>query len=258
MKVTVLGCGSSSGVPIIGCDCSVCKSANPKNNRTRVSILVESQKTKVLIDTPPDMRTQALRNNIRTVDAVIYTHAHADHIGGIDDTRSFNYYNNAPLDIYSTPATLEDLRKRFPYMFLPPAADGRAMWYKPCLNPIAIEPPQPFTIGDIEFQPFWLNHGKSKTLGLRFGNIAYTTDTNGLPEKALAILQSIDAWIVDCLRYTPAPTHAHLEMTLEWIKRVKPKHSYLTHMSHEFDYDALLKELPENVFPAYDGLVING
>lgn len=256
MKVTVLGCGASSGVPVIGCDCTICTSANPKNRRTRVSILLESEHTKILVDTPPDMREQVLRNRIKTVSAVIYTHAHADHIGGIDDTRSFNYYNNAPLDIYSNRETLDEIQQRYPYMFQQPT-ENRALWYKPSLNPILFEPPQVYMIGDIEIRPFWQMHGQSRTLGLRIGNFAYTTDTNGFPEDTLSMLKGIDVWLVDCLRYKPASTHAHLNMSLGWIEQMKPKQAYLTHMNHELDYDVLAKELPKHVMPAYDGLVIN-
>lgn len=255
MKVTVLGCGSSSGVPIIGCECAVCTSSNLKNKRTRVSILVESESTIILVDTSPDLRQQCLRHNIKKINAVIYTHAHADHINGIDDTRSFNYYNNAPLNVYSDAASLKLLQERFAYCFLPPKPTAGG-WFRPCLNPVTIEPPQVFSIGDIEVRTFWQMHGQSKTIGLRFNNIAYSTDTNGLPEESLVILKGIDTWIVDCLRYNPAPTHAHLQMSLDWIKQVKPKAAYLTHMNHEFEYDALLKELPSNVYPAYDGLTI--
>jgi phosphoribosyl 1,2-cyclic phosphate phosphodiesterase len=256
MKITILGCGASSGVPIIGCDCTVCTSANPKNKRTRVSILVESEGTSILVDTSPDLRVQALRNNIRKIDAIIVTHAHADHINGIDDVRPFNYLNNAPLNLYCESETLQEIKERFPYCFLPPKPAGTG-WYRPCLIPVTIEPPKSFTIGGIEVQPFWQNHGQSRTVGLRFGNMAYSTDTNGLPEESLEILKGIDTWIVDCLRYHPAPTHAHLEMTLEWIKQVKPKAAYLTHMNHELDYDRLMKELPQGVYPAHDGLVIS-
>jgi len=255
MKVTILGCGASSGVPIVGCDCAVCKSENPKNKRTRVSIFVESQGTGILVDTSPDMRVQALRSNVRKVDGIIITHAHADHINGLDDVRPFNYLNDAPLNLYGESETLKEMQERFGYCFLPPKPAGTG-WYRPCMNPVTIEPPTPFTIGNIEVKPFWQNHGQSKTVGLRFGNIAYSTDTNGLPEESLEMLKGIDVWIVDCLRYTPAPTHAHLAMALDWIKQVKPKQAYLTHMNHELDYDTLKKELPENVFPAYDGLVI--
>ncbi len=256
MKVTILGCGSSGGVPLIGCDCAVCKSTNPKNKRSRVSILVESKTTSILVDTSPDMREQALRNNIKKINAIIFTHSHADHINGIDDTRSFNYTNNAPLDVYSDKATLEDIKERFAYCFLPPKPGGSIGWYRPCLNPIAIEPPTSFTIGDIEVKPFWQQHGGSKTLGLRFGNFAYSTDTNGLDTEALKALEGVDTWMVDCLRYLPAPTHAHLELSLSWIEQIKPKKAYLTHMNHEFDYENFARELPKNVFPAHDGLVL--
>ncbi len=256
MKITVLGCGASGGVPTMGCDCAVCKSSNPKNNRTRVSIYVESGNTGILVDTSPDLRMQALRNNVRKVDAIIYTHAHADHINGIDDTRSFNYFNNAPLDIYGEQETLRELQERFAYTFLPPKP-LQTGWYRPCLVPKVIAPSTAFTIGDIEVRPFRQMHGAGMSTGLRFGDFAYSTDTNGLSEEALQILKGIDTWVVDCLRYTPAPTHAHLDMTLEWIRQIKPKRAYLTHMNHDLDYDKLIEELPESVFPAYDGLVIN-
>ncbi|HEU5046352.1 MAG TPA: MBL fold metallo-hydrolase [Rickettsiales bacterium] len=255
MKITVLGCGASSGVPAIGCDCPVCTSENPKNKRTRVSILVESGDTRILVDTPPDMRMQCLREGIKTVDAIIYTHAHADHISGIDDTRSFNYQNNAPVPIYSEHITLKQLQDKFAYCFLPPKPTTLG-WFRPCLVPTIVEPPQPFTIGSVEVKPFWQQHGPNRSLGLRFGNMAYSTDVNELPEESLQILEGVDYWIVDCLRYEAAPTHAHLALTLGWIERIKPKAAYLTHMSHGLDYDTLLKELPENVFPAFDGLVI--
>ncbi len=257
MKVTILGCGASSGVPLIGCECAVCRSSNPKNKRTRVSILIEHKNTTILVDTSPDMREQCLRHSIKKVNAIIYTHAHADHIHGIDDTRGFNYQNNAPLDVYGDVTTLKQIQERFSYCFLPPKP-AQTGWYRPCLTPIPIEPPAAFTIGDIEILPFWQTHGQSKTIGLRFGNFAYSTDANGFPEASWEILKGIDIWIVDCLRYDPAPTHSHLSMTLEWITRAKPKSAYLTHMNHELDYDVLVRTLPENVFPAYDGLEIIG
>lgn len=255
MKITILGCGSSSGVPTIGCECQTCKSTNPRNRRTRVSVLVESANTRILVDTPPDMREQLLRHNIKTVDAIIYTHAHADHINGIDDTRSINYYNDAPLGIYSDIATIKQIQDRFSYCFLPPKP-AETGWYRPCLKPVVVEPPESFTIGDIEIKAFWQTHGQGKSIGLKFGNMAYSTDTNGLSEEILKELNGIGTWIVDCLRYEPAPTHAHLAMTLSWIEQVKPKSAYLTHLNHGFEYEKLLSELPENVFPAYDGLVI--
>lgn len=259
IKVTVLGCGASAGVPCMGCDCAVCTSANPKNRRTRVSILVESATTRILVDTPPDMREQCLQHNIREIDAIMYTHAHADHLHGIDDVRAFNHAKDAPLDVYSDRETLEQIKSRFGYTFLPPKP-AQTGWYRPCLNPITIAPPDVCSIGDITIQTFWQIHGQSQTIGLIFnaggGKIAYSTDTNGLPAESLGMLAGVDIWIVDSMRYEPAPTHAHLALTLDWIKQVKPGLAYLTHMNHDFDYDTLAAELPDNVFPAYDGMTV--
>lgn len=253
LRVAVLGCGASGGVPVLGCDCAVCASSNPKNKRSRVSILLQSATTSILVDTSPDMREQALRERIKKIDAIIYTHDHADHLHGIDDVRSFNYALNAPLPVYSDVQTLDSITKRFNYVFLQskPAA---LQWYRPALTPVPVTPFEEFTVGDINILPFEQQHGQGTSLGLRIGNFAYSTDTNGLSDRAKVALQGLDAWIVDCLRPKVAPTHAHLEMTLAWINELKPKMAYLTHMNHEFDYDFLKSELPANVEPAYDGL----
>ncbi len=257
MKITILGCGASSGVPLIGCDCPVCTSADPKNRRTRVSVAITRGDTTVLVDTSPDMREQCLRHNISRVNGIVYTHAHADHLHGIDDTRSFNHVRNSPIDAFGEEATLKQIAERFGYVFLPPKPPnmpGDWGWYRPCLTPNIIRPYESFRAGGIEVLPFEQKHGGGKTLGLRFGKFAYSTDANGLPEEAFEALKGIDTWVVDCLRYELAPSHAHLEMTLEWISRVKPRRAYLTHLSHGFDYETLAKELPDGVFPAYDGL----
>jgi phosphoribosyl 1,2-cyclic phosphate phosphodiesterase len=254
LKITVMGCGASSGVPLIGCKCAVCNSPNPKNKRTRVSILVQSPNTTILVDTSPDMRAQCLATDISKVDAIIYTHAHADHVHGIDDVRSFNFNNDAVINAYGDAHAMAEITERFAYVFRTKSPEWG--WFRPSLNPIIIKLYEPFKVGDIEVKTFEQQHGKGKTLGLRFDNFAYSTDTNGLPDEAFDILQGIDTWLVDCLRYDVAPTHAHLEMTLDWINRLKPKRAYLTHMSHEFDYDKLAGELPHGVFPAYDGLVV--
>jgi phosphoribosyl 1,2-cyclic phosphate phosphodiesterase len=205
------------------------------------------------VDTSPDLREQCLREGIKKIDAIIYTHAHADHLHGIDDTRSFNFTKDAPIDTYSDEKTLEEINKRFGYAFMPAKPAGLA-WYRPALTPHVVVPYQSVKIGDIEVLPIEQQHGQSTTLGLRFGKFAYSTDTNGLSEQAIKALTGIDTWIVDCLRYKIAPTHAHLEMTLGWIKQVKPRKAYLTHLNHEFDYDTLMQELPDNAEPAYDGL----
>ena len=257
MRVTVLGSGASSGVPLIGCDCSVCSSSNPKNRRTRVSILIEVGNSKLLVDTSPDLRTQAISNGIKKVDAIFFTHAHADHVHGIDDTRSFNYHLNQHINIYGDNETLAEIQQRFPYAFKP--AIPEYGWFRPCLVPNIIgEEMLPFKVtGEFEVRPFRQFHGKIQTLGLRVNDFAYSTDVNNLPEESFQALRNTKIWLVDCLRYHPAPTHAHLEMTLDWIERVKPELAILTHMGHEFDYETLLKELPASVVPAYDGMVID-
>ncbi len=255
MKITILGCGSSGGVPLIGCDCPVCKSKNKKNKRSRVSILVEHKGTTLLIDTSPDLRQQALQNNIRKIDAVLYTHAHADHVMGIDELRSYNYAANRPLDIYADHKTMKEIRQRFDYVFLPHIVEYG--WFRPCLVANEINVPQKFTIGNIEVQSFVQGHGKVMSVGYRFGKFAYSTDVNEMPEGSLSILKGVETWVVDCLSYKKAPTHAHLDLSLKWIDIVKPKKAILTHMNHEVDYNKLLKKLPRGVVPAYDGMIIN-
>lgn len=254
MKVTVLGCGASPGVPIIGCDCAVCTSKDPRNKRSRVSVLVEAAGKRIMIDTSPDMRSQCIANNIKSIDAILYTHAHADHTHGIDDVRAFNYRNNAPIDAYMDKATEKGIKDRFSYAFLEPiAAYG---WFRPCLNPIEIKttPYETFRVGELLVTPFGQIHGKTHTLGFRIGNFAYSTDVNHLPDDSLDKLRNLDVWLVDCLQVNEAPTHAHLELTLSWIAKLKPKRAILTHMSHIFDYSELFHMLPEGVEPAYDGL----
>jgi len=255
IKITMLGTGSSSGVPAIGCDCAVCTSTDPKNKRRRASILVESETTRILIDTTPDMREQMIEHHIKTIDAVIYTHAHADHLHGIDDLRAFNTQKQGAIDVYADEVTLAEIKNRFGYVFMP-SNPVDSVWYRPAITPHIITPPETFMIGDIEIQPFLQYHGKMKTLGLRFGTIAYSTDVHGFPEKSFPFLQGLDTWIVDCMRYEPSFTHAHLDMTLGWINDFKPKLAYLTHMNHDMEYHTLAGELPEHVFPAYDGLVL--
>ncbi len=254
MKITILGCGSSSGVPAIGCKCPVCRSPNPKNKRLRVSVLVENEGKRLLIDTSPDLREQFLSNDLCTVDAIIYTHAHADHLHGIDDVRSINYYNNAAIPAYMDEPTLESIRSKFPYVFQPPMPDYG--WYRPCMEPIVFTYGVPFVAAGMQVTAFGQIHGKGISAGLRIGDFAYSTDVNELPPPALDALNGVRVWVVDCLRYQPAPTHSHLERTLQWINKVKPEQAILTHMAHDFDYETLLSELPPGVAPAYDGLAI--
>lgn len=253
IKVTMLGCGSSAGVPFISCNCLVCTSKNSKNNRTRVSLFVETEGGKLLIDSSPDLRQQALRENIRHIDAVLYTHAHADHTNGLDELRSFNYLSGDIIPIYGDAETLESIQKRFAYAFLPKPDN---LWYRPCLRAHVVVDKEVgnFSLFDEEITYFQLGHGRSKSYGYRIGNFAYSTDCDAIPDAAFAQLENLDVWIVDCLRMEPSYSHAHLEMTLEWIARAKPKRAILTHMNHDFDYETLKASLPDNVEPGYDGL----
>lgn len=256
MKITILGCGASVGVPVIGCDCATCKSDNPKNTRSRVSILVQyADGFTVLVDTSPDLRSQALCNNINNIDAVIYTHAHADHAHGIDDLRPFNAMRNAEIDAYGTAETLHELKQRFGYAWQP--HDG-GYWGRTALNAIEVEAGSSIRLGNGEqVQTFAQTHGKSQTLGLRFGAAVYSTDVNAFDVAAKEKLQDMELWIVDCLRDGFAGSHANLEMALEWTKAFKPKRTVLTHMNHELEYEDLRKRLPANIEPGYDGLVIH-
>ncbi|HEY8351357.1 MAG TPA: MBL fold metallo-hydrolase [Sphingomonadales bacterium] len=248
MKVTILGCGTSGGVPRIGNVWGRCDPLNPKNRRRRVSILVESATTKILVDTSPDLREQCLDADIRHLDAVLYTHDHADHTHGIDDLRGLMHCMGKRIDVHANAATLAVLRKRFDYVF-----ESQGGYPAIC---DAHEITGPFRVGDIEVTPFEQIHGDITSLGFRFGPVAYSTDLNELPEAARNVLRGVDLWIVDALRYDPHPTHPHLDLTLEWIADVKPRRAILTHMTWDMDYEELRQRLPPGVEPAYDGLVV--
>ncbi|MGF1475196.1 MAG: MBL fold metallo-hydrolase [Geminicoccaceae bacterium] len=251
MKVTVLGCGTSSGVPMIGCDCAVCLSPDPRNRRLRCSVLVEVRGLNLLVDTGPDLRQQCLSANLRTVDAVLYTHAHADHIHGLDEMRSINFHTRKDIDAFGNAQTIRHLTERFEYVFRPRGEKERG-WWRPFLNPIAFD--GPFRVGPVPIIPFEQTHGRSMTSGFRIGGFAYSPDVDGLPAESMALLGDLDVWIVDALRETPHPSHAHLERTLSWIEELKPKRAILTHMNHEVDYETWRRDLPSGVEPAYDGL----
>jgi phosphoribosyl 1,2-cyclic phosphate phosphodiesterase len=257
MKVHVLGCGASGGVPLIGCTCDVCTSRDPRNKRSRVSIVVEDRGSRVLVDASPDLRQQFLATGLTTVDAAILTHAHADHLHGIDDLRSINWLRKGPLDIWGAPACLEHAKRRFDYAFEKPRLGEGKYWYAPSLVPHEVD--GPFSVGNINIQPFWQLHGgdREPVLGLRFGRFAYSTDVKEMPEEAFDVLAGIDVWIVDCLMEAPNFAHSDLQQTLSWIERVKPKRAILTHMNHTIDYAAWSARLPKGVEPAYDGMIID-
>jgi phosphoribosyl 1,2-cyclic phosphate phosphodiesterase len=252
MKVTILGCGGSGGVPLIGGEWGRCDPANPRNRRRRCSILVEDRGTTLLVDTSPDCREQLLDAEVRRLDAVLFTHAHADHLHGIDDLRQVNRLMRQVLPAYASPETLRTIRQRFEYVFAP--LEPGSGFYKPALEARPID--GTFRAGAIDVRPFEQDHGFSTTLGFRFGPVAYSTDVVALDEAAFAALAGIEVWIVDCLRREPHPTHSHLERTLGWIERVAPRRAIFTHMDVGFDYDELRRELPPHVEPGYDGLTI--
>jgi phosphoribosyl 1,2-cyclic phosphate phosphodiesterase len=252
MRVTILGCGGSGGVPLIGDDWGACNPENPRNRRLRVSILVEKGDTTLLVDTSPDLRQQLLSIGVSRLDGVLYTHTHADHVNGIDDLRPVNRRMNAPLGVYGSAETMADLRARFGYVF-EPIRPGHG-YYKPHLIPHEVS--GPFAVGEIEVVPFEQDHGFSTTTGYRFGPAAYSTDAVDLSEAAFAALEGVTLWIVDCLRLRPHETHAHLDKALGWIARVKPERAVLIHMNQTLDYDDLAARLPEGVVPAHDGLAL--
>lgn len=254
MKVTMLGCGGSGGVPLVGGVWGRCDPAEPRNRRRRVSVLVEEAGTAILVDTSPDFRQQMLDTDCRRLDAVLFTHAHADHVHGLDDLRSLNRVMKTAIPVYADAATLRELRTRFAYAFR--ALEPGSHYYKPTLEATEIAT-TPFRVGAIEVVPFIQDHGYTQTLGFRFGRFAYSTDVVRLDEAAFAALEGVDTWIVDCLRDEPHPTHSHLEQTLEWIRRIAPSRAILTHMSELLDYRDLVARLPPGVEPGYDGLVVH-
>jgi len=253
MRVTILGCGGASGVPGISMGWGACDPANPRNRRRRASILVEDGDTRILVDSSPDLREQLLDAAIRSVDGVIYTHDHADHLHGIDDLREINRVTRQWLPVWGGAEVLETARARFPYAF-EPLEDLGAFIYRPLLQAHPII--GPFAVGGIPVVPFDQDHGYSRTLGLRFGSVAYSTDVVDLPEESFAALAGVELWIIGCLVDYPHATHAHVAKVLAWIDRVKPRRAVLTHMGPGLDYASLCAALPPGVVPAYDGLIL--
>jgi phosphoribosyl 1,2-cyclic phosphate phosphodiesterase len=251
MKITVLGCGSSGGVPLIGSVWGECDPNNSRNRRSRTSILVEDGETTLLVDTSPDMRQQLLTCGLRKLDAVLFTHAHADHCHGIDELRSVNWLTQKPIDVYADAKTMIILTNRFGYIF---HGAGKGNFYKPSVTPHEIS--GAFMVGDIAVLPFFQDHGAIRSLGFRFGDFAYSTDVHNFDDTALMALRGVKTWILDCVREEPHPTHLNLVQALKWIETIKPERAFLTHLSHTLDYETLVQTLPLGVLPAYDGLVI--
>jgi len=248
MKMTILGCGTSGGVPKMPEHWGACDPSNPKNRRRRASVLVEEGDTTVVIDTTPDFREQMLSAGVKKLDAAFYTHDHADHVHGIDDLRGFYQNTRNKIPIYADQQTLDLIKHRFDYIFH--SQDG----YPSMCSSHAIK--APVKVNGLKMIPFEQGHGNGISLGYRFGDMAYSTDLNRLPESAFDALAGVKVWVVDALRYQPHPTHAHLDLTLSWIEKLKPERAILTHMTWDMDYDTLVKNLPAGVEPAYDGMVI--
>jgi phosphoribosyl 1,2-cyclic phosphate phosphodiesterase len=261
LRFTILGCGSSPGVPRIGGDWGACDPSNPKNRRRRCSLLAQRVSrhghfTNVIVDTSPDLREQALSAGIGTVDGVLFTHSHADHIHGIDDLRGFVMNMQRRIEVYADDTTLARLRQAFGYCFeTPPGSE-----YPPLATAHPIRAGEPVTIegkgGPLAALPISQAHGRITSLAFRIGGLAYSPDVSDFDAEAERQMQGLDVWIVDALRLRPHPSHLSLSEALEWIARLKPKRAILTHMHVDLDYDTLRRELPENVEPAYDGMVI--
>jgi phosphoribosyl 1,2-cyclic phosphate phosphodiesterase len=257
MRVTVLGCGGAGGVPLIGNNWGDCDPHEPRNRRRRASILVEAGGARILVDTSPDMREQLIDAGISAIDAILFTHEHADHIHGIDDVRTLNRISRRAVDAYAATRCLNVLAKRFDYVFTPPPMEGgKQVFFKPCLTGREIAPGRMFEAGGLDVLPFVQDHGFMTTLGFRFGDFAYSTDVVNLDEAAFAALAGVKVWLVGCLGYAPHPTHAHVDKVLAWVERLTPQRTILTHMAGGLDYARLRETLPRGVEPAYDGLVL--
>ena len=260
LKFTILGCGSSGGVPRPALGWGDCNPRNPRNRRRRTSLLVErraaSGVTRVLVDTSPDLREQLLDADVDWLDAVFYTHAHADHTHGIDDLRSLAIKHRRRVDVYLDEPTARALHARFGYCFRSPPGSE----YPPIVTEHRLAAGRPVTVegegGTVTALPLLQEHGSIASVGFRFGALAYSCDLSGLPAESIAALKGMDVWVVDALRYRPHPSHFSVDDALGWIDRIKPARAILTNLHSDLDYDALRARIPHHVEPAYDGLTI--
>ena len=252
MRITFLGTGTSHGVPMIGCECATCRSTDPHDNRLRPSIFIETPGARVLVDAGPDLREQALRHRIARVDAIVFTHGHADHILGMDDVRRFNAVMQESMPCYGDAATLEDIRRMFSYVFDPATPKGGGL---PQLDLREIE--GPFSVGDIDLQPVPIWHGKRRILGFRVGAFAYLTDCSRIDEAAWPLLEQLDVLVLDALREKPHPTHFSLSEAIETATRIGAARTFFTHMAHDLPHEATNARLPDGMRLAHDGLVLS-
>ena len=252
-RITILGSGTSSGVPLVGCSCPTCTSSDPRDSRTRTSVLVECDGVRILIDTSSDFRQQMLRHNIREVDAVIFTHHHFDHISGFDDLRAFNFHTRRPVLCYATDVTTHNLKRIFAYAFGEGTTPGTAA---PMVTMRRIEPGVTFRVNDLEILPVPLMHGPLEVMGFRIGSFAYCTDCNGVPAASMAMLEGLDVLVLDALRYTTHPTHFSLDESVALATALGAGTTYFTHIAHEMKHADVETRLPANIRVAYDGLAL--
>jgi phosphoribosyl 1,2-cyclic phosphate phosphodiesterase len=250
LEITFLGTGTSHGVPMIGCECSTCRSDDPRDTRLRPSIFVRGDAgASVLIDAGPDLRAQALTHRISRVDAIVFTHGHADHILGLDDVRRFNVVMRRPMKLYGDAITVDEIKRTFSYAFDPDLPKGGGI---PELDMNVIK--GPFAVGELTFVPVPVWHGKRQILGLRIGSFAYLTDCNAIPDSSWPLLAGVDVLVLDALRHRPHPTHFSLDEAIAAARRIAARQTYFTHMCHDLPHAATSERLPEGVALAYDGL----
>ena len=261
-QVTILGCGTSTGVPLLQCRCAVCTSSDPRNHRLRASIYVEIAGKKILIDTSTDLRQQALRHDLSRVDAILFTHPHADHSAGIDEIRSFNFLQREKIPAYGNEWTVRELTTRYPYLFAPtePAQGGGVAGIDLHLIDAATDS---LDILGLTVVPVSVSHGREEVVGYRFGRFAYLTDCSSIPLKSRERLMNLDVLVLDCLRLAQHGTHFNLEQALEVVSELRPGRTVLTHLGHDFEYVEWTRQgpgakLPESVTLAFDGMVIRG
>ncbi len=249
VRVTFLGTGTSTGVPAIGCSCEVCRSEDPRDKRLRASVLLEFDGRAVVIDTGTDFRQQALRVGLDRLDAVLITHAHADHIFGLDDIRPFNFRTRQAMPCYADARTWEGIRRVYEYVFSPTPYGG-----VPQIDVHVVD--GPFELFGRTVEPYYVIHGRLPVVAYRCGSLAYVTDCNEIPDETIEGLQGLDVLVLDGLRYADHPTHLTIPKALAYIERIAPKRAFLTHMNHEVSHEAVSRELPSGVALAYDGLVL--
>jgi phosphoribosyl 1,2-cyclic phosphate phosphodiesterase len=247
MKITILGCGTSTGVPMVGCDCPVCKSGDPRDSRTRSSILMCYNEHTILVDSSPDLRFQALRQHIRRIDAVLFSHAHADHVNGIDDLRGFHFLHHDLIPCFASRETLGILLKSFSYIFNEHDGSG----YSPLLS--AYEIAAPFELFGVTITPIPLLHGKTSSLGYRIGNFAYLTDCSAIPEQSMNLLQGVDLLVIDGLRWAEHPFHFNIAGAIDAARQIGSTRTILTHLTHQIAHSEEVT-LPEGFELAYDGM----